>query len=113
MFDFSRSQREAAARLGPSSRRRRRSDRGRSRLPVPVLAEVRASAGRMDRPSMAELQEKVSSLCARSGLRTPSRASLYNAFATLDGHSYAIGALPPAIREVLYNLATTGSVPGR
>jgi len=61
---------------------------------------------------MAALQRRVSTVCAAAGLRTPSRASLYSALATVDGHSYAIESLPPDVMAVLYNLAPTGSVPG-
>jgi hypothetical protein len=77
-----------------------------------VLAEVRSSALGMTRPSMAALQQRVAALCRASRLRTPSRASLYNAFDLIEGHSYEIASLPPALREVLYNLAPTGKVPG-
>jgi hypothetical protein len=66
----------------------------------------------MDRPSVAALQRRLAATCAAAGLRTPSRASLYNAFASIEGHSYAIQSLPSALVEVLYNLAPTGTVPG-
>jgi len=113
MFDLSKSQQAAESRLGAGSRRLNRSDRGRSRLPAVLLAEVRSSGLGQDRPSMAELQLRVAAISGASGLKTPSRASLYNAFATLEGHSYQIESLPPAVCEVLYNLAPTGTIPGR
>jgi hypothetical protein len=112
VFDLKQSQEAAKARLRVASRRRRRSDRGRSRLPAVVLAEVRTSALGVGRPSMSGLQKRVAAVCRASRLRTPSRASLYNAFATIEGHSYEIASLPPPVLEVLYNLAPTGSVPG-
>jgi hypothetical protein len=113
MFDLTKSQEEAARRLRAASRRRIRSDRGRSRLPAAVLAEVRASALGLNRPPVAELQRRIAALCTARGLRTPSRASLYNAFAAIEGHAYEIDALPPPLLEVLYNLAPTGLVSGR
>jgi len=61
---------------------------------------------------MAALQRRVGAICAAAGLRMPSRASLYNAFATIEGHSYAIESLPPAVAGVLYNLGPVGKVPG-
>ena len=51
-------------------------------------------------------------MCASAGLRPPSRASLYNAFSSIDAHSYAIQSLPPAVIDVLYNLDPGGMVPG-
>ncbi len=113
VFDLKESQRTARARLRSASGRKARADRGRSRLPRVVLDEVRSSALGMNRPSMAALQRRVASTCAAAGLRVPSRASLYNAFAAIEGHSYAIQSLPPDVVSVLYNLSPTGTVPGR
>jgi hypothetical protein len=61
---------------------------------------------------MAALQRRLAAVCGAAGLRTPSRASLYNALETIAGHSYAIRSLPPAVIETLYNLSPTGTVPG-
>ncbi|MBP1635115.1 MAG: hypothetical protein H6Q10_1689 [Acidobacteria bacterium] len=61
---------------------------------------------------MAGLQQRVAVVCRAKRLRTPSRASLYSAFAAIEGHSYEIASLPPAVLELLYNLAPTGRVPG-
>ena len=62
---------------------------------------------------MAALQRLVSERCLSAGLKVPARASLYNALARLDGHVYAVGTLPPAVVEALYNIAPDGLVPGR
>ncbi len=112
MFDINESQRQARQRLGRDSTRRRRSDAGRSRLPTIVLAELRAAALEHDRPSMATLQRRLSDLCARSGLRPPSRASLYGAFSRIEGHTYSMRRLPTPVVEALYNMAPAGNVPG-
>lgn len=61
---------------------------------------------------MAALRQRVSAVCAAAGLRTPSRASLYNALATLEGRSYDIASLPEPVVHALYNLAPAGTVPG-
>ena len=112
MFDINSSQRQAKERLIRVSRRRRRSDAGRSRLPEVVLSELRAAALDDDRPSMAALQRLVSERCRSAGLKVPVRASLYNALARLDGHVYTIGTLPAPVVEALYNMAPDGRVPG-
>jgi hypothetical protein len=62
---------------------------------------------------MVSLQKRVKAACVGSGLRMPSRASLYNAFSTIDGHSYPIASLPADVAATLYNLDGTGTVPGR
>jgi hypothetical protein len=67
----------------------------------------------MNRPAMAALQRRVSALCAARGVRAPSRATLYNTMARLDGHSYDIGSLPAPVIDTLYNLAPGGTIPGR
>jgi hypothetical protein len=113
MLDLNESLRLAHARLGPPVRRKRRSDAGLSRLPAVAVAEVRAAALGHNRPPMVELQRRVAAVCDAAGLKAPSRASLYNAFSTIDGHFYSVGSLPPEIAAVLYNLDPSGVVPGR
>ena len=111
-FDISESQLHARPRLDRASRRRRRSDAGRSRLPEFILAELRAAALGHDRPSMAAFQRRIADLCALAGRRPPARASLYNAFSRIQGHAYSVAELPTPIVETLYNLDPTGMVPG-
>ena len=57
---------------------------------------------------MAELADH----CAKTGLRAPARATVYEAMARTPARSYAIAELPAAAREALYNLSPTGRVPG-
>lgn len=61
---------------------------------------------------MAALQRLVSERCRSAALKPPVRASLYSALARLDGHIYAVAALPPAVVGALYNIAPDGRVPG-
>jgi hypothetical protein len=113
MFDIHDSQQRAKRRLDRTSTRRRRSDAGRSRLSPLVLAELRVVALGVDRPRMAATQRHIADFCARHGLRPPSRASLYNALARIEGHAYEVALLPIGVREALYNLAPDAMVPGR
>lgn len=61
---------------------------------------------------MAASQRRLAEVCARQGLRPPSRAGLYNALSRIPGHTYRVELLPPHVREALYNLAPGGEVPG-
>ena len=112
MFDLSTSQRQAEQRLVRTSRRRRRSDAGRSRLAPAVLEELRSLVLGLERPSMAVLRRQLADWCASRGLRPPSRASLYNALPRIPGHVYEVASLPPHVKEALYNLGPSGDVPG-
>jgi hypothetical protein len=112
MFDVEAAQQHARQRFDRASSRRRRADAGRSRLPEAVFAEIRASALGHDRPSFKGLFGRIAAVCASSGLKVPSRASIYNAFARIEGHSYAVAELPPDAAASLYNLGSAATVPG-
>ncbi len=112
MFNIEESQRRAEVRLGRASRRRRRADAGRSRLPAPILAVVRQAALGPRRPSMAALQRRVTDVCAATGLKLPARATLYNAFDRIEPDCYRVSMLPSHAAEALYNLAPDTVVPG-
>lgn len=77
-----------------------------------MLAELRTLALGLSRPSMSTTERRIAELCRALGLRPPSRASLYNAFSGIEGHVYDISRLPPHVRDCLYNLASSGTVPG-
>lgn len=62
---------------------------------------------------MVALQKRVAAACDAAGLKVPSRASLYNAFSTIEGHDYSIASLPPDVAATLYNLDGAARVPGR
>jgi len=112
MFDLSKSQRRAEQRFARTSRRRRRSDAGRSRLDPAVLEELHSLVLGLERPSMAAIRRHLARWCVPRGLRPPSRASLYNALRRLPGHVYPVPSLPPHVKEALYNLGPSGEVPG-
>jgi hypothetical protein len=48
----------------------------------------------------------------KHGVRPPSRATVYNSLATIEGHTYRVAALPPEARRAVYNLSADASVPG-
>jgi hypothetical protein len=112
MFDLRKSQHDAAVRLRRASRRRRRADAGRSRLPAPVLAHLRSLLLGHERPSMAEVRRDLGAWCARRQLRAASRATLYNVLPGIRGHAYRVSDLPAAARHALYNLGPDARVPG-
>lgn len=82
------------------------------RLAAPVATELRRLVHGVERPSISYLQDQIGQFCHRRKLRVPSRATIYNFIARCPGHEYAIEQLPPHVREALYNLAPTGTVPG-
>jgi len=112
MFDLGESQREAITRLSRTSTRQRRSDAGRSRLPPVVLAEIRSLILGMERPPMVAIQRHIANVCAERGLKTPSRATLYAALLRIPGNEYDVPGLPRHVRESLYNVAPTATLPG-
>lgn len=61
---------------------------------------------------MSALQRRVSRLCMSQGLKLPARASLYNAFSHLNGHTYRVVNLPEAVAEAVYNLDPEADLPG-
>jgi hypothetical protein len=61
---------------------------------------------------MAELQRRLADLCAARRVRPPARATLYNAFPRIEGHRYAVPALPAPVADALYNLGPGATVPG-
>ena len=75
MFNINESLRRAEQRLGRTSRRRQRSDAGRSRLSAPILAELESAALGQERPSMSALQQRIAERCAESGVKPPARAA--------------------------------------
>jgi hypothetical protein len=112
VFDLAKSQRRAEERLGRTSKRRRRSDAGRSRLDQAVLEELHAQILGVERPPLAAIGRHLAEWCARRGLRPPSRASLYNTLRRVPGHVYPVASLPRQVQEALYNFGADGEVPG-
>jgi len=115
VFDLEASLKRAEKLLGAAreeSTRRRRSDRGASRLPVEVIAEVRRLAGGQVRPRMTDLIEDVGRFCKDRRLRPVSRAALYRLLERLDAHRYLVDELPRDVRLTLHNVDPAARVPG-
>lgn len=113
VFDLKGSLNRAAERLGKTkSTRRGRSDRGRSRLHRDVAARLRAALLGQERPSVAAVLEELRAFCAARGLRPPARATLYQWMEDVPVPGYVIEELSKPVREALYNLPSTGEIPG-
>ena len=111
-FDLQESLERAERRLGPPTSRRRRRDRGRSRLAPEVLAKLEELLQGQERPQVRKLLEHLAHHCEARGLRPPARATIYQAMARTPPRSHAVAELPAAARETLYNLQGTREVPG-
>lgn len=112
VFDIQHSQDLARRQPARTSRRRRRSDAGRTRLHPLLLREMRSLLLGFDRPSISAVMRELADRMAPLGLRAPSRATVYNSLTRIPGHVYRTELLPPAVRESLYNLSLDGRVPG-
>ena len=60
---------------------------------------------------MPDVLSEVTKQCHRNGLKPPSRATAYKLLATLPTTTYRHAALPPAVRNALYNLDDASEVP--
>ena len=98
---------------GARKARRSRADRGRSRLPEPVVALLDEALSGMDRPRFPDLQAAVSRLCEAQGIPRPSKATLYHYLAIAPLPSSMRRDLPPAVRNALHNLDDESRVPAR
>lgn len=117
MFSLELSQARAKERLGrtksDSGRTRRpRSDRGALRCAPEVVDFLRERCLAHERPHLPSLLGELAAYCREGRLRCPSRASVYTMLDRLDGHTYRMAELPPAVREALYNLGPDAIVPG-
>lgn len=114
-FDLTASLERAQKRLKGTAKvrsRRPRSDRGTPRIDPRTLALLADAAGGYDRPSMADLLSVVDRRCQSEGLKSPSRATVYKLLATIPTPTHRVAALPPAVRDALYNLTADSDVPG-
>lgn len=100
----------AADRLGFGTRRRR-SDRGHSRLPRVIDAKLGALLRGRERPSITEVHAALGRFCEERGLKAPSRATVYNAIDRAEAPSYSWDELPEEVRSLLHNVAP-GRIPG-
>jgi hypothetical protein len=112
-FDLRESMERAERRLGFSARRRRpRRDRGQSRLPKQVAAELDRLLQGHDRPPVRAILSDLEAFCRIHGFEVPARGTIYAAMARSPSGAYLAVALPPAVRETLYNVDPEGQVPG-
>jgi hypothetical protein len=65
-----------------------------------------------ERPHLPSLIGALKTFCHHKSLPCPSRASVYKLLDRIDGHSYRMSELPPAVRAALYNLGPDAIVPG-
>lgn len=114
-FDLAASFGRAERRLGVAgggSKRRERSDRGRSRLDPRVLEIVRRAFSTQERPAMTEALADIARSCRRLGRRPPSRATAYALLDTIPSGTWRVADLPHSVRAALYNLDDSSDVPG-
>ena len=112
IFNLEDSLRRAEDRLRDDSSRRRRSDRGHTRLDPAVLERLRDLLLVQERPSMKDVAQELNVFCRDRGTKAPSRATLYNALTWLEPHRYLVRDLPRSVREALVNLDDDTLVPG-
>jgi hypothetical protein len=115
MFDLTKSLARAKERFGANESdakpRRSRSDRGQSRLPVPILEFLNKALSGMDRPRFADLDASVARFSQEHGYSCPSKATLYHYLAIAPVPVFEFGNLPLSVRRSLYNLSDGSSVP--
>jgi len=93
--------------------RRRRSDRGVSRLDPAVLECVATALSGHQRPRMREMLAEIGKCCREKGLEPPSRATIYKLMIALPGPTWRVGELPRSVQAALYNLTPSTEVPAR
>jgi hypothetical protein len=104
-FSLTDSMARAETRLGKGgAARRKRSDRGGSRLVPKVEAKLRALLGAHDLPPILDVHRHVISWCKKARLAPPSRATLYNAIERVEPPTYETSKLPDSVRACLHNV---------
>ena len=96
----------------PSGARARRSDAGRARLHPAIEGRLQELLGGRDRPAALAVWRELGAFCRRRGLRSPSRATVYNAMDRVAPPRFALDDLPDAVRRCLHNVGS-GPVPGQ
>lgn len=109
IFDVSASLERASERL-MTARARHRSDVGQSRLPASIDRLLTKRLRGQERPSIRQLQAELAQLGSSLGVRPPSRATIYNAFARCRPTRLHARDLPAHVRVALYNLDLTSTV---
>jgi hypothetical protein len=116
-FDLNESFARAEARFAKvspatTSRRRRRSDAGRSRMAAPVAKWLTRRLAGQERPRMADLLRNLEAFCTKGGHRRPSRATVYKFLLVARSPRYIASELPDSVRSTLYNLGDDARVAG-
>lgn len=112
-FGLKESMQRAEKRFGgdPNLRRPRR-DRGRSRLPAELQAELERLLQGRERPPVRTILSRLEDFCAPRVFDVPARATIYQAMARAPARRYPVAELPKPIQETLYNLSEDSIVPG-
>ena len=84
--------------------RRRRSDRGCSRLAPRVEARLQRLLDTADPPRVSEIDRELRAFCRSTGARAPSRATIYNAMARIESESIDRRRLPDSVARTLHNV---------
>ncbi len=77
-----------------------------------LQAELKRHLHGVERPDLEEVQRSLRTYAIRHRLKPPSRATIYNFVARCPPHEYAMTELPVYVRDALYNLGTSGIIPG-
>jgi hypothetical protein len=114
-FDLTKSlalaQERFGANQGDMKARRSRSDRGRSRLPGPIVEFLNKALSGLDRPRFADLEADVARFSDEHGFSCPSKATLYYYLTIAPLPAFEFGSLPLSVRASLYNLGDGSRVP--
>jgi hypothetical protein len=102
-FNLAESIARAEVRLRPGQRHAR-SDRGKSRLPRVIEAELARLLATRERPSMSDVAGALTAVAEREAVPAPSRATLYNALERQPVPNCNWLELPTDVRASLYNL---------
>lgn len=117
IFDLEASKQRAERRLKGhtlnKTARRGRSDRGRSRLDAQIQRRLDQLLSGQDKPPMRDILCDIRCFCEESGLKSPSRATVYAYLIQTRGNEYRLSDLPSEVRSCLYNLRDDATLPGR
>jgi hypothetical protein len=106
---------KAKKRLGSKnavSKRKRRSDCGKSRLPRAVIKKLNQLLSSQNRPDMRELLSEIKIYCLKNKYPIPARGTLYNYIERAPVPLYHPDRLPEQVKGALYNLDLKTPIPG-
>jgi hypothetical protein len=106
---------KAQKRLGSSttvSLRKRRSDRGKSRMPSALIKKINTLISARERPRMRTLLAEIKKFCIKHKFPVPTRATIYSYIKKAPVPLYHPDQLPEQVKASLYNLDLNTPVPG-